>query len=205
MKKIILFSIIGLFVLGAVIGGQVILKDVPLGKDVKAARSDWDGARIYLYGGNNYKYSSAGIISFSAMEEPVIEINAYNTVGQAEVNIYRSSVDNLLNYLIHDEDNNQLKSQIDVDISKLELVATMEHKVENNSKLTLPNDLQGIFYVSLKMKEGDMKSDIFVVRSNTGVVVKEAEKDFVFWAQDFKTKRSSGYGQLRVYDLLNKK
>src|SRR3990167_5391482 len=44
-----------------------------------------------------------------------------------------------------------------------------------------------------------------VVRSGIGIVVKESEKEFIFWAQDFKTKRSVGGGFVKLYNLLNGK
>src|SRR3989344_5879322 len=130
MKKYIPFLIVMALITGAVFSVDdnfSIIKD----KHQVEAAGNWSAPRIYLSGGN-YKYSSGGVISYSTVDEPVIEINAYNVSGTAVVDIYRANLDNLLDYLVHDEKNNQINTKIDY--SNLELLTSIKHNIGKDSK-----------------------------------------------------------------------
>lgn len=171
------------------------------------AAGDEQRPRVFLSGESN-QYGWGGVVSLSAADEPSIVIDSYNISGTADVDIYQAKTDNLLDFLTHDEKNNQTKKEID--LSSMKLLAAKKQDIGNsssdqsdNSKLFLPSEASGILLVNLKINAVNEK--IFVVRSKIGVVVKESEKEFVFWAQDFKTKRSAGEGSIKLYNLLNGK
>ena len=179
----------------------------PIDGQPAIAAGDQQRPRVYLSGESN-QYGWGGVVSLSAADEPSIIIDSYNISGTADVDIYQAKADDLLNFLTHDEKNNQIKKEID--LSSMKLLAAKKQEIgnlspdqSNNSKLFMPSEASGILLVNLKI--GSIDEKIFVVRSGIGIVVKESEKEFIFWAQNFKTKRSVGGGSVKLYNLLNGK
>src|SRR4030042_178087 len=183
----------------AVVGGVLVNINHPVVNDNSSfAGSNWQKGRIYLSGGD-YRFNQGGLIPLSLFDEPSIEVDAYMIAGTADVNIYQASKDDLLTFLMHDENNNQLKK--DIDLSRLKFIANLKHEISGNSKLLLPEDISGISVINLKLNE--LEENVFVIRSKTGVVAKEGDNEFVFWAEDFETKKSVESAHLTVYNLLN--
>lgn len=179
----------------------------PMSGQPAIAAGDEQRPRVFLSGDNN-QYGWGGVVSLSATDEPSIVIDSYNISGTADIDIYQAKTDDLLNFLTHDEKNNQTKKEID--LSSMKLLAKKKHEIgnsspnqSNDSKLVLPSEALGILLVNLKINGIDEK--IFVVRSKIGVVAKESESEFVFWAQDMNSKRTVGEGDIKLYNLLNEK
>lgn len=156
------------------------------------------GAQIYISGGKK-GYSAGGMISLPSTDEPSVEINSYGASGTANVDIYQANEDALLDYLTHDKEGKQIKKNADV--SKFRYIAktTTDLNPKDNSKLLLPINGTGIFF--LRITYGNVSEESFVVRSDVGTIVKEGDNEFIFWGQNFKTRRSVTGGVIKLYNL----
>lgn len=156
--------------------------------------------QIYISGGEQ-GYSSGGLIALASTDEPAVIIGGYNISGDAEVTMYEANEGALLDYLTHDKDGKQTKKNPDV--SSFQYVTTVKHAVNTasyqGSKVPLPFGETGIWY--LKVKIGSTNADAFVLRSNIGVLTKEGDNEFIFWGQNFKTKRSVSDGTIKILNL----
>lgn len=167
-----------------------------LGSNVRAPQ-------IYISGTGN-GYSSGGVIELASTDEPAVQIGGYNISGTAEVAVYQANDDVLLDYLTHDKDGKQKKTT--PDSSKMHYVTTIKKDINTGSsnqgdKVTLPLSEVGIWYLNIKL--GSTTTNAFVVRSNMGVVAKKGDNEFIFWGQDFKTKRSVSEGVVIPFNLLD--
>src|SRR3989338_6976256 len=64
-------------------------------------------------GGNQYYYSNMqGLINFSDLENPQIEINVINVTGMLTANLYKADVNKLLTFLKHDKEFNQIDKSL---------------------------------------------------------------------------------------------
>lgn len=151
---------------------------------------------FYVYGQNDYERN--GIISLASTDGPIvnISINEKSYPTGVTVDIYDSNAQQLLDFLRHSNENQQISTSVDTtDLTKLGSIA-----IENSSeKLDLPIEETGIFL--LHVHSGEKSLYTFVVRSSTGTVVKEMKDSLVFWTQDFQTKRSVSGANITLYDL----
>jgi len=153
---------------------------------------------IYLSDG----YSQQGMISLTSVEEPVINISSYTSSGMAKITLYKAEIEDLLTFLVHDEEFNQVNPA--VDLSKLKYVTTIEQeiKTKEESRIILPLEKSGIWVAHLELNEH--KSDSFIVRSEIGAVAKEAENRVLVWSQNYSNRRSVNSGEVKVYNLSSK-
>ena len=169
----------------------------PTGSGVLSARNQ--PPQIYIYGGSQ-GYSSGGMITLASTEEPAVMIGGYNLSGDVEVIMYEANESALLDYLTHDKDGKQTRKNPDV--NKFKYVTTVKQPVNDSyqgSKIPLPFGETGIWY--LKVKIGSVNVDTFAVRSNIGVLAKGGDDEFIFWGQNFKTKRSVTDGVIKILNL----
>lgn len=164
-----------------------------LGRNIQAPQ-------IYIYGGEQ-QYRSGGMIALASTDEPAVQIGGYNISGAAEIVMYKANEGALLDYLTHDKDGKQTRKT--PDLSKFQYVTTVKHDIEKSSyegsKVTLPLGETGIWY--LKVKIGSIEADAYVLRSNIGVLAEEGDNEFIFWGQNFKTKRSVTDGVIKILNL----
>lgn len=166
-----------------------------LGRNIQAPQ-------IYIYGGEQ-KYSSGGMIALASTDEPAVQIGGYNISGNAEIAMYEANEDALLDYLTHDKEGKQTKKS--PDLSKFQYVTTVKHNISTGSniyegtRVTLPLKETGIWY--LKVKVGGTEADAYVLRSNIGVLTEEGDNEFIFWGQNFKTRRSVTDGNIKILNL----
>ena len=158
--------------------------------------------QIYISGGDQ-GYSSGGMIALASTDEPAVVIGGYNTSGKAEIKMYKANEEALLNYLVHDKNGKQTKK---IDISNFQYVTTVNESINTSSyqgsKITLPFEETGIWYVSVKL-DGAHDTDAFIIRSNFGIFTKEGDNEFIFWGQDYKNKRSISDGEIKVLNVLD--
>src|ERR1051326_864731 len=158
--------------------------------------------QLFISGGKDY-YSSGGLIALSSTEEPAVQISSYNLSGEAKIEVYKVGELDLLNFLLHDQDNKQIKQ--DPDSSHLQFVTSFKKTINQNGSGTnaiLPIGDSGIWF--LKISVGDTQDRAFVVRSHDGLVVKEGNNQYIFWAQNFDNGRSQTQGMVRVFNLKDK-
>lgn len=155
--------------------------------------------QIYIYGGDQ-KNSNGGMIALASTDEPAVQIGGSMISGASEISVYEANDEALLDYLTHDKDGKQTKK---IDSSKFQFVTTIKHDINTStyegSKVTLPLKEIGIWY--LKVKIGSTDADAFVLRSNIGVLTEEGDNEFIFWGQNFKTKRSVTEGNIKILNL----
>ncbi|MFH1561750.1 MAG: alpha-2-macroglobulin family protein [Patescibacteria group bacterium] len=155
---------------------------------------------IFISGSGESGRASGGLVSLSSKGEPAVEISSYNYKGEAEVKLYKSDEKELLSYLVHNKDNIQVNKNPDPEPDRE--IASFKHQISSESeKLTLPLEETGIWI--LKIKTPSATETAFVIRSNFGVVVKEAGDKYLFWGQDYDSKRSVGDGTIKLYSLLD--
>lgn len=152
--------------------------------------------------GDYYTTGSGGIISMSSVEEPAISLGSWNLQGEeVTLKLYKADEASLLQYLVHDEDNNQTNTSLD--ISKFQYITEQKIKLfkgqENDARIPLPLSESGIWYLSLE--GADTKSSAFIVRSKNGLIVQELKDDVVVWAQKFADLRKLTDGKVTVYDM----
>lgn len=178
-------------------------KSQPNNSDVLGS-SRYQYPQIYISGGE-HSYSNGGLIALASTDEPAVVIGGYNLSGDADITMYEADEDSMLNYLIHDKDGKQIYKNPDV--SKFHYVTNTQHSINTStyqgSKVPLPLRDSGIWY--LKVKIGGIQADAFVLRSNIGVLTKEGDNEFIFWGQNFKTKRSISAGTVKILNLQDSK
>lgn len=147
-----------------------------------------------------------GLIAFTSVEEPKIDVSASKTSGAATVEIYQADMDHLLTYLVHDSKYQQLNSNIDVTgFSHLQdLSISLTGSDSQPTTVSLPLVANGIFFV--RVKKDNLTAETFIIRSTFGSIAREAKSSLVVWSQDFATKRSvSGGGTATLYNLEKQK
>lgn len=166
------------------------------GSDVLGHRTP----QIYVSGGRQ-GYSGGGMIALASTDEPAVNVGGYDISGFVEVSIYETNEQALLDYLTHDKEGKQTKKN--PDINKFRYITKVNHQITSSggdgSKLLLPVGESGIYF--LRIKQGSISEDSFIIRSNIGTVVKEGDNEYIFWGQNFKTQRSITEGSLSLYNL----
>jgi len=175
--------------------GVVSSKDGVLG-----SYSYYQTPQIYISAGEN-AYSSGGLISLASTDDPAVFINGYKITEDASIDMYRADENAVLTYLSHDDKGKQIKAEPDT--SKLTFVTQVKTAVDTSqgTKVTLPLEDSGIWY--LRVKVNGVTSHAFVVRSESGTILKEGNNEFIFWGQYFKNKKSVSDGTVSVYNLQN--
>ncbi len=165
---------------------------------------------VYSADKNDYRFyinkpdsgsSRGGLIAISSEDDPQISIESYKYNGPVQVNLYQAGRDELFQFLLHDNENNQVNPKIDV--SGLNLVSSEEEQINTAGRtISLPLDKQGIYIIRLK-KDGSTHTGV-IVRSTTGAVVKEGDNEFVFWGQNFSSGRRIDSGTVKLYSFLGR-
>lgn len=160
-----------------------------------------DSPQIYI-STKTGTFRSGGLIALSSAEEPTVNIRSYNASGQADIFLYQTDEEALIRNLLRDKDNNQINKKVDT--SKLQLIASQQAFVNSSgeTKVTLPLSQSGIWLLRISLSGTTV--DNFIIRSDNGVLVKEGNQEYIFWAQNFRTKKSAQSGTLKLYSLLNK-
>jgi uncharacterized protein YfaS (alpha-2-macroglobulin family) len=156
--------------------------------------------RLFISGTAD-SYAGGGMIALSSLAEPAVYVSGDDIKGEAQISLYRASEEALLGYLTHDKDGQQLERQPAE--NQIQFVTTLSEQVSLDrgtaSKVLLPLDRTGIWFVKVKIDK--VEEVAFIVRSNVGAVVKEGDNQYLFWAQDFTTRRSIPSGNVAVYNM----
>lgn len=152
---------------------------------------------------NNRYFQSGSLVSLTSVEEPVITLQNYGVKdkGTATITLYQTNESVLLANLLHDKENKKLRQE--PDFSKLQQIATQDVNIYPGNlinKISLPLEKSGIWV--LKVDFSNTTNYFFLTRSENGVLVKEGDKEYIFWAQNFRTKRSVSKGTIKLYNLL---
>ncbi len=168
----------------------------------------WGTSRVdtlYLPQGNR-NFTGGSVISMNSTEEPAITIADspdYSSKSPSPaptsvtIDVYETDANFLLKYLTHDKDSNQVNKTFDV--SQLNRTANFTHDLTKGSRVVLPLGEKGIFFI--RATAGSIFHDAMIVRSNFGVTVKDGKNEFIFWGQNYKTKRSISSGTVKIYNL----
>jgi uncharacterized protein YfaS (alpha-2-macroglobulin family) len=150
---------------------------------------------------DNGWHSRTGIIPLSSTDDPTVQIGSYDLSGQAQIDIYQANRDLLLQYLLHDSEGQQLNPTINS--ADLPHIATtheqINHGYDNATQVTLPIEESGIWYITIQLDNTTQQA--FVIRSQIATLVKEGDNQFIFWAQNFESRRSLTQGNITIYNL----
>ena len=154
----------------------------------------------------NNQFYGGGLLTQSINEPPSIEISSYNYSGSLKLDVYKADTDILINYLTHDKDFKQIAPSVDV--SKLVSLASKNIDMitssnSNPNKVDLPVEKPGIYL--LRITVDDNIADSILIRADKAVLLKRGDKDYIFWGQDLKTKRSINSGTIQTLNLLGNK
>ncbi len=155
---------------------------------------------IYI-SGEKSNYSDGGLISLSSTDEPSVKISSYKLDGLAKVSLYEANQETLLHYLIHNKEGKQTNKTVDT--TALRHVNDQDYTVSSQSgkapNLLLPLTDQGIWILKVSLNETTVYS--VIVRSQFGVLAKEADNEHIFWGQSFKTRKSISEGSIKLFSL----
>lgn len=148
-------------------------------------------------------YGSGGIISQTTNEDPIVNASIFDYKSDtAKIEIYKADKEDLINYLLHNKDGNQLNA--DVDTKDMYLASSFDQDMNGGSiRITIPDASSGIWLIRVAADETDRKA--FVVRSSFGATVKNGNDEMIFWAQDFNNKKKLSGVQIEVASFLDKK
>jgi hypothetical protein len=139
--------------------------------------------QMYVYGGEN-SFGTGGIISMSSIDEPVLGLSVYNIQGDATVTTYVADRESLIKYATHNNEGMQVNKIVDKD--SLELVQASNYTIKSSNepnRVPLPIEGKGIWYVTIEVS--GFTIDGFIIRSDVGLIAKEGDGTFLFWAQNF--------------------
>lgn len=166
---------------------------------------------IYIYSENQYE--RGGIITQSSTDEPAINIFGKNISSKAKVEIFEANVEGMLESLVYKK-NKESSSQnasedkaLKINVDKLKKITEFESDIvgsdhSNRQKVALPIEGEGNWLV--KVSADGVFNMTFIARYNFGVIVKEGEDKFVFWAQDFETKKRIEDVKIKGFSLLER-
>lgn len=150
-------------------------------------------------------YYQGGIMAYPSDEPSAIRLSAYGLSGQAQVTLFEANEELLLRALVSDEDGKQIYPQVDT--SRLNQVSQIQAEInqryhDDSGTATLPLEGSGIWYI--QAKQGDTQVGSFIIRSNFGVTVHEADQGLLFWGQKFTDNRRIENGTVEVYSAKDR-
>lgn len=143
-------------------------------------------------------YNAGGVLSQSILDEPAIELQSYGDSGPAAIDIYQADMNQVLSYLIHDDQNNQTLAVDYSGLTKLNSLSTTIGTSEG-SRILLPISGEGIWL--LKVKFGDSENFAYLIRTSIAGVAKEGETQLLIWAQDLATKKTVTNVGMEIFSL----
>lgn len=156
---------------------------------------------IVISGPDTYG-ANGGVIALASTDEPAVTIESYSVSGDVTVKLYPATEAQLFAYLTHNDENKQVSPQVTPNGSPItEFTYTLPNQNQDGTPLNLPLAESGLYH--LNIGNGSVTADAFIIRSQTGVLVKEGDNQFVFWGQDYATKRSLNQGTLRFLSVKN--
>lgn len=184
-----------------ILGLAILIKTVSSG--YLGNRSSYSNRSIYVKAPNSTGYSYGGLITLSSLDEPSVNIGSYDDSGPATITIFKGSVDNVISLLTHNKENNQ--TQPNIDTSSLESVTQVNSQVtkgyDSATRVLLPLANTGIWVLKIDFKGQTTYS--VISRSNYGVLARQGESNFIFWAQDLSSRRSMPNISLSIYSLTD--
>lgn len=165
---------------------------------VLSARDEQASLRIFAE--KSYFESQNGLIPLTINQEPAVNVEALGQQGMAQVSVFRAGIENVLDFLKHDGEYNQVNDQVDT--GKMNLVKVFDQEIDINKKtfkVVLPLEEIGIFYVNIKTEKASQGA--FVIRSRNAAVLKEGDNELIVWGQDLFTKLTLNAGKLKIYNL----
>jgi uncharacterized protein YfaS (alpha-2-macroglobulin family) len=196
MKKFTTF-LVGLLL---IVFGFCLLNPKTATKQAKAEDEE-DKEYIYVFGEN--KYSRMGIISQTVFEEPILNLaTSAKEQRQVKVDLYQANYQILLDFIVHDEENNQLQPKVKTD--NLEKLVSLDYEIANQSEvLNLPAKEKGIYLMHSYHDRAE--NFVFLVRSDTATLLKEGDRNMIFWTQNLNDLKTQKNVTIETYNLLNSK
>lgn len=155
---------------------------------------------IYL-SNEESSFRSGSLVPLPQTAEPSVRLGTYSGSVQANVSVYPATEDLLFKFLIHDQEGKKIYK---TDVSNVQPVASEQVTISNSSggsKINLPDLPIGSWL--LRVSYSNQTAEFIILRSDHGVVAAETGNEIIFWAQNFKSRRSVTSGTLTLYSLVN--
>ena len=152
---------------------------------------------LLLYKNNSYE--QGGLIEIASTDAPVIKIDSIGISGNAVITTYRATYDDLLKYLIHNDEYKQKNKSVEV--NKLSQVSQTNLQVDSNNDSSIPLsiDNNGIWFVQANLD--GVVGEAFIIRTDVGAIASEGDNEIIIWNQNFKTKKLISSAFVTVYNL----
>lgn len=145
-----------------------------------------------------------GVLEFSSLDNPTIKITGKTGISDSgKLEIYQATTDDLLNFLVYDEEKSQINPIIKT--SGMKHLSDLDVNIsDKGQEYTLPLVENGIFLIQIK--KGNSIEQSFVIRSSFGSLANETKDKLVVWNQNFETLKSlQGEAKVTLYNLKNGK
>src|SRR3989344_2330050 len=109
---------LAILVLFVAMGFYVVQKDSQNIESNLVVQAQQDNRFISIAGLRSYQ--SGGLIPIASTDEPAVNVSSYNLRGQGKASLYEANIDALLNFLVHNDEYEQLNK--DPDLSSFRLV-----------------------------------------------------------------------------------
>lgn len=175
-------------------------------KSAAVLGSRYRSPQLYISDAKN-GYAAGGMIALASTDEAAVTVGGYNVAGTVDVTLYEANEAALYSYLLHDKNGKQIQGKPNINtfryVTTLKQTFSSGSSSGNGTKVVLPLSEKGIWY--LKMQLGEVSADAFILRSPVGVLAKEGDNEFIFWSQNYNTKRSVTDGTIKVYNMQDGK
>lgn len=152
---------------------------------------------VFLYKNNSYE--QGGLIEIASTDAPLIKVGSVGISGNATITTYQATYDDLLNYLIHNDEYEQKNKFIEVNRLTQISQTMLQVDSENDSSLPLSIGENGIWLVRVDLD--GITGEAFIIRTDVGAIASEGDNEIIIWNQSFKTKKLIPGASVTVYNL----
>lgn len=152
------------------------------------------------------RYQSQEIISLTPQQEPSIKVSYYKNyryqdINNLKIDIYQIAKSDLLNFLIYTKENDNGDVSKTLDVSALKKITSLNFDHYNlDENILLPLSESGLWLIRANVNNSEF-NDVIIIRSNTGVVIKEENDQYLFWAQNITNGKRLTKGLVETYNL----
>ena len=217
LKYILLFTIWVVYLIGAVLFIKITFfggtRDFEDSTTYQPPEDMDDGSRrqrstsrelnptVYISKENEYYYYSSDtrLIQMTTQDGSILSVGAQDYSGQISISVYKVDESVLTKYLTH-KDGQQVNK--DIDVSKYPVAGVIDIEVESGKTKSqvFPIEESGVYYIKTNYAD-DKVNETLVVVSNISSVVKEGDKEYIFWTQDLRSMKGVKGGSVSLYNL----
>lgn len=152
------------------------------------------------------RYQSQAVISLTSQQEPSINVAYYKNykdqiVDNLKVDVYQIAKNDLLNFLTYTKESDKKYVSRTVDVGAFKKISSLNFdRYPFDKNILLPLSGSGLWLVRATANNNEF-NDAVIIRSDTGVVSKEENNQYLFWAQNITSGKHLLTGFIEVYNL----